>query len=166
MSPRILEGNLGGNPNETLQKILLPRSPSELPVFWRSLNCCEPICLLVPTPGLSSPPFLEPTGLAEGTVAAWEGFYLSLHFLSLQGLLSPWDNCGASPCPCPILCSASPEHLNLFHGQPKGRELLHLFCLQLFHSHGCQPPGLETLGVWRTFLIHQGGKSWVSIHLP
>lgn len=99
--------------------------------------CCEPTCLLVPTPGLSSSPFLEPTGLAEGTVAAWEGFYLSLHFLSLQGSLSPWDSCGGSPCP--ILCSASPEHLNLFHGQPKGSELLHLFCLQLFHSHGCQP---------------------------
>lgn len=37
---------------------------------------------------LASPPFLEPTGLAEGTVAAWEGFALSLHFLSLQRSLS------------------------------------------------------------------------------
>lgn len=48
--------------------------PAELSVFWRSLNCCEPICLLVPTPGLSSSPFLEPTGLAEGTLLPGKDF--------------------------------------------------------------------------------------------
>lgn len=168
MSSHTLEGNLGGNPNETLQNILLSRCSQSNCMYsgepWPTVSSFAFWCQLLAFALILS---WSQQSLAEGTVADWEGFALFLHFPSLQRSLSPRDKGG--PSPFSLLCSPPPEELRLNLFQIGMSSCISwalgwlLFCTtaSLFNTvvqHSGRISPAEPQGNWRTLcLVHHGG---------